>query len=78
MLTACDRSPDADSAWSRMDGAKILAPEELDPTHAIVLVCHGGLMGDELAEMLEARGFSTVRNLAGGMHRWSGPTEPSK
>ncbi len=42
MLTACDRSPDADSAWSRMDGAKILVPEELDRTHDIVLVCHGG------------------------------------
>jgi len=35
-------------------------------------------MGDELAEILEARGFTTVRNLAGGMDRWSGSIEPSK
>lgn len=122
LATACDRSPSADSKWSRIDGAsfaaelaaprpesappqvivdvrepelfaaghipgainmpwpgaKSRAPEELDPAHDIVLVCHGGPMGDELAEILEARGFTTVRNLGGGMDQWSGPTEPSK
>jgi rhodanese-related sulfurtransferase len=119
LVTACGRSPGADSTWSRISGAsfaaelavprpdsarpqvivdvrepelfaaghipgainmpwpaaKSRAPQELDPTHDIVLVCHGGPMGDELAEILEARGFTFVRNLAGGMNAWSGPTE---
>lgn len=56
--------------------AKTRAPTELDPAHDIVLVCHGGPMGDELAAILEERGFTQVRNLAGGMNRWTGPTEP--
>lgn len=56
--------------------AKTRAPAELDPTHDIVFVCHGGPMGDELAEIVVAKGFTKVRNLAGGMNGWSGPTVP--
>ncbi len=57
-------------------GAKSAAPATLDPASEIVLVCHGGPMGDELAGILEARGFRAVRNLAGGMNRWTGPVVP--
>ena len=46
--------------------AKRRAPAELDPASDIVLVCHTGPMGDELAAILAARGFPRVRNLAGG------------
>lgn len=53
--------------------AKERAPAELDPSSDIVLVCHAGPMGDEIAAMLAARGFPHVRNLAGGMKRWRGP-----
>lgn len=56
--------------------AKTRVPNELDPGADIVLVCHNGPMGDELAEILDRRGFTTVRNLAGGMDRWTGPLEP--
>lgn len=56
--------------------AKTRAPAELDPTHDIVFVCHGGPMGDELAEIVVAKGFTKVRNLAGGMNGWSGPVVP--
>jgi rhodanese-related sulfurtransferase len=56
--------------------AKTRAPVELDLAHDIVLVCHGGPMGDELAQILDERGFTKVRNLAGGMNRWNGPVEP--
>lgn len=55
--------------------AKRRAPAELDPSADIVLVCHAGPMGDELAAILAARGFPHVRNLAGGMKRWRGPVE---
>jgi rhodanese-related sulfurtransferase len=56
--------------------AKDRAPVELDSTADIVLVCHSGPMGDEVAAILAARGFRRVRNLAGGMKSWSGPVEP--
>jgi len=56
--------------------AKQRAPTELDPADDIVLVCHSGPMGDEIAAILAARGFPHVRNLAGGMKRWTGPVEP--
>jgi rhodanese-related sulfurtransferase len=55
--------------------AKQRAPAELDPSSDIVLVCHAGPMGDELAAILAAIGFPHVRNLAGGMKRWRGPVE---
>jgi rhodanese-related sulfurtransferase len=35
-------------------------------------------MGAELAGILAAKGFQHVRNLAGGMNAWTGPTEPVK
>ena len=55
--------------------AKQRAPAELDPSTDIVLVCHAGPMGDEIATIVAARGFLHVRNLAGGMKRWRGPVE---
>ncbi len=53
--------------------AKTRAPAELDSAAMIVLVCHGGPMGDELAAILAGRGFRHVRNVAGGMNAWRGP-----
>lgn len=58
--------------------AKHRVPDELNPGDDIVLVCHSGPMGDELAEILDERGFTRVRNLAGGMDRWTGPLEPAR
>jgi rhodanese-related sulfurtransferase len=56
--------------------AKARAPAELDAATDIVLVCHSGPMGDEVAAILAGRGFPRVRNLAGGMRGWAGPVEP--
>jgi len=56
--------------------AKERAPVELDSSADIVLVCHKGPMGDEVAAILAARKFPHVRNLAGGMNGWTGPVEP--
>lgn len=54
---------------------KQTAPVELNAADDIVIVCHGGPMGDALAEILVAKGFTRVRNIAGGMDDWTGPTE---
>jgi rhodanese-related sulfurtransferase len=56
-------------------GVKDTAATRLDPAHAIVLICHGGPMGDDVAERLVAAGFTDVRNLAGGMRGWQGPLD---
>jgi rhodanese-related sulfurtransferase len=58
--------------------AKHRAPVELAADQDIVFVCHGGPMGAELAGILAAKGFSHVRNLAGGMTAWAGPTETAQ
>jgi rhodanese-related sulfurtransferase len=55
---------------------KDIAAAQLPKDHAIVMVCHGGPMGDEVAERLVAAGFTDVRNLAGGMRKWQGPVTP--
>lgn len=55
---------------------KATAAAELSKDHAIVLVCHGGPMGDELADILVAAGFTGVRNLEGGMRKWRGRLVP--
>lgn len=50
---------------------------QLRPEQNLVFVCHGGPMGAELSESLANRHYPRVRNLAGGMARWSGPVERS-
>jgi rhodanese-related sulfurtransferase len=57
-------------------GVKDTAAGQLDKSHAIVMICHGGPMGDEVAERLVAAGFTDVRNLEGGMRAWKGPLQP--
>ncbi len=57
------------------DGAHKRILKELSPDDRIVFVCHGGPMGDELAEILVKNGYREVYNLRGGMRRWRGPLE---
>ena len=54
------------------DTAKGRILKELSPKDRIVFVCHGGPMGDELAEILVKNGYTKVYNLKGGMDRWQG------
>ncbi len=54
-------------------GVKETAATQLPKDHAIVMICHGGPMGDDVAEILVAAGFADVRNLEGGMRAWRGP-----
>ena len=58
-------------------GVKETAATALSKDHAIVMICHGGPMGDDVAERLVAAGFSDVRNLEGGMRAWRGPLTPN-
>ena len=44
---------------------------ELDPEADIVVYCHHGMRSASAAEWLRARGLARVRNLAGGIDRWS-------
>jgi rhodanese-related sulfurtransferase len=57
-------------------GVKDTAAKALDRSHAIVMICHGGPMGDDVAARLVAAGFTNVRNLEGGMRAWRGPLTP--
>ena len=54
-------------------GVKETAAAQLPRDHAIVMICHGGPMGDDVAGRLVAAGFTDVRNLEGGMRAWRGP-----
>lgn len=55
------------------DDAPDRALKELKQDETIVFVCHGGPMGDELAELLVNNNYKKVYNLTGGMKKWSGP-----
>jgi rhodanese-related sulfurtransferase len=42
-----------------------------------VVYCHHGARSEAAVAWLRARGFAHVRNLAGGIDRWSLEVEPS-
>ena len=48
----------------------------LDPARPVVVMCRSGGRGTTAARQLRAAGFSDVRNLAGGMTRWSSEIGP--
>jgi adenylyltransferase/sulfurtransferase len=49
----------------------------LDPSREIVVYCHHGIRSAQGAEQLRAAGFTRVRNLAGGIARWSEEVDPT-
>jgi rhodanese-related sulfurtransferase len=51
--------------------------EELDDDAQIVCVCHHGARSANVAMFLEARGFTKVFNLQGGIDAWSRLVDPS-
>jgi adenylyltransferase/sulfurtransferase len=52
------------------------APPDLDHDTAIVVYCHHGSRSDAAARALAAAGFTNVRNLVGGIDRWSREIDP--
>lgn len=45
--------------------------DELDPKAEIVVFCHHGVRSQQVAQLLQMRGFKDVKNLAGGIDAWS-------
>jgi adenylyltransferase/sulfurtransferase len=63
---------------ARLPGARLVplqtlpsAVNSLDPSADIVVYCHHGMRSAAAVEWLLERGFARVRNLAGGIDRWS-------
>ena len=52
------------------------AAADLDPQAEIVVLCHHGVRSAAAADFLRERGFRRVRNLAGGIDRWSRDVDP--
>jgi rhodanese-related sulfurtransferase len=49
---------------------------ELDPQRETVVICRSGGRSLEVARFLEAHGFTSVFNLAGGILAWSRDVDP--
>ena len=49
---------------------------ELDPEQPIACLCHHGGRSMQVASFLEARGFTHVANIAGGIYAWSLELDP--
>jgi len=47
------------------------AAAQIDPNADVVVYCHHGVRSDMAAHDLVAAGFRRVRNLVGGIDRWS-------
>ena len=69
---------------AQIPGARLLplrgieqALPSLDHDSEVVLICHHGVRSMATAELLQARGFTRVWNLAGGIDRWSDEVDPS-
>lgn len=68
---------------ARIEGARLIPLGELparlrevDGHAEIVAFCHHGVRSRRAAELLRAAGFSKVRNLTGGIDRWSTQVDP--
>lgn len=69
---------------ARLPGARLVplselaaAVSELDPSAETVVYCHHGTRSAYAAAHLRSLGFSRVRNLLGGIDRWSVEVDPS-
>jgi len=84
-LLGADAPPlliDVREAWefelARIPGSSLIPLHELparipgiDSRRPIVTICHHGLRSRTAQQLLQAAGFHDVRNLAGGIDRWS-------
>lgn len=50
---------------------------QLDPGRAVACLCHHGMRSMRVAMFLQANGFDTVANIAGGIDAWSAEFDPS-
>lgn len=50
--------------------------DELDPAQPVACLCHHGARSMQVAAFLQARGFTHVVNIAGGINAWSIELDP--
>ncbi len=50
---------------------------ELDPASNLVVLCRVGGRSGQVTRYLLQHGFSTVRNIDGGINRWSSTVDPT-
>ena len=50
---------------------------QLDPGRAVAVLCHHGNRSMRVAMFLQANGFDTLANIAGGIDAWSRELNPS-
>ena len=50
---------------------------QLDPGRAVAILCHHGNRSMRVAMFLQAQGFETLANIAGGIEAWSQELDPS-
>jgi sulfur-carrier protein adenylyltransferase/sulfurtransferase len=71
--------------WSiaRIDGARLVplgqipkSLSSLDKTREIVVMCRSGVRSADAVRFMQSQGFARVRNLAGGILRWSSDVDP--
>jgi len=70
-------------AIARIDRARLIplgqipdAVSELDKTREIVVMCRSGVRSADAARFMQRSGFTRVKNLAGGILRWSTDVDP--
>jgi rhodanese-related sulfurtransferase len=64
---------------ARIDGAKLMpmgdvpsrAHQEIDPDHAIVVICHHGVRSMNVTAWLRQQGFEKAQSMRGGIDAWS-------
>ena len=71
-----ERCSIAGSIWIPL-GQLIARHAELDPSRAVLVVCHHGIRSWRAGRLLESLGFTCVINLAGGVEAWACEVEPT-
>ena len=68
----------AEYALARVEGARLLPlslfaewSPTLDPETETVVMCHHGVRSAQVCAFLARQGFTKLRNLEGGIDRWS-------
>ncbi len=70
-------------AIAHIDGARLVplgqipkSLSSLDKTREIVVMCRSGVRSADAVRFMQSQGFARVRNLAGGILRWSSDVDP--
>jgi molybdopterin/thiamine biosynthesis adenylyltransferase/rhodanese-related sulfurtransferase len=71
-------------AFARIEGARLIPLAQipaslpsLDKTREIIVMCRSGVRSADAARFMQREGFTRVKNLAGGILRWSADVDPS-